>query len=253
MPIETFLSQPVWAIILILFGLLMGGLVKGMLGIGLPLVAMPFLLFATDIQSAMLFLVGAMITTNIYQVFERGDVLTLTKQYAVLLVMVVIGVYFGVQILTGADVSTLNLIVGLSLIGISAVLWKSPRFVFPEPYRLPGEGIIGLAAGVLGGITSLFAPFFVTYLAARQLRKDQFVSEISFLYMVCVSILVAMLIWQGVITTDAFPALFLGIVCCHVGLFLGQKMRGLLDEGLFHKLVLLTMALSGVNLIWKSF
>ena len=252
MSLETLQSLPLITLFVAFLGPFLGGLVKGMLGIGLPLVALPFLLLAVDIQSAILLLVGPMLTTNLWQSILDGGVRELAARYWLLLAMVFAGLFIGLQILVGADTATLNIIVGTSLIAMALILWRTPKLTITRRLRVPVEALTGLTAGMLGGITSLFAPPLITFLAAQRLDKDIFVRHISFLYLVCVSILIVLLIQKGVMTPAMLVPALIAIGLTHTGLEIGRLLRGRVNGDAFQKAILIVMVLSGLNLLRKA-
>ena len=252
MSLEVLQSLPLAVLVVTLLGPFMGGLVKGMFGIGLPLAAMPFLLLGLDIQGAILLLIGPMFTTNLVQSIQDGGVGALSRRYWLLLVMVCVGVFIGLQILVGTDTATLNVIVGTALIAMSIILWRTPSVKITNGFRAPIEALVGLMAGVIGGLTSLFAPILVTYLAAQRLPKDVFVRHISFLYLVCVSILILQLMQKGIVTTALIGPALISIALTHGGLEIGRHLRGRIDGDAFHKAILVMMILTGLNLLRKA-
>src|SRR5690349_13770141 len=83
----------------IVIALVLGGMVKGVTGIGVPLVAMPILTHFLPVKQAVLLLSMPIILGNIPQALEGGKVLQTAREIAAPLVGTVIGNVIGVSVL----------------------------------------------------------------------------------------------------------------------------------------------------------
>ena len=66
--------------------LTLGGVVKGVISLGLPLVGMPLLLFAVDVPTAVNILMIPLILSNFFQAFEGGNTMAVVRRFALNLV-----------------------------------------------------------------------------------------------------------------------------------------------------------------------
>src|SRR4051812_29235515 len=87
------LSVPVWATLAAIF--VLGGIVKGVVGVGLPLVLIPLLAPFLDMPVAVALLTVPMIATNIGQAAESGHTFAVIRRLAPMLLMLVIGTLLG--------------------------------------------------------------------------------------------------------------------------------------------------------------
>src|SRR5246127_1647332 len=88
-----------YALLGIVAALLLGGMVKGVVSIGVPLVAMPILSQFMPIKEAVLLLSMPIILGNIPQALEGGELLPTMKRIAAPLVGTVMGNIVGVSVL----------------------------------------------------------------------------------------------------------------------------------------------------------
>ena len=229
------------------------GVVKGTLGLGLPTTAVSLMAQVADPRYAIALVVIPMIVTNAWQVYRSGDTLVVLRQYwrLVLSMMCLIGIFS--QLAINISGQLLMMILGISIGLFAAVnLWHQ---VPPLADRLDtlGQWVTGSVAGVLGGLSGLWAPPIVIYLGARQLEKDMFVRVLgTFLFLGSCVLFTGY--WQvGIITREiSFYSLLL-IVPALLGFSIGERIRHRLSGERFRKWVLIFFLVVGLNLIRRSF
>src|SRR5687767_7943422 len=85
---------------------LLAGGIKGVLGLGLPTVAMGLLsIVMTPAQAASILVIPALVT-NIWQVASGPALLSLVRRFALMIVATVIGTFSTIEFLTGSSQST---------------------------------------------------------------------------------------------------------------------------------------------------
>ena len=88
-----------------------------------------------------------MIATNIGQAAEGGHTLAAVRSLAPVLGMLALGTLIGVHLLISIDRRLLNAILGVSFIGLAALLFCLPRFrLNPRIDRWAGP-LVGFCAG----------------------------------------------------------------------------------------------------------
>jgi len=107
----------------------------------------------------------------------------------------------------------------------------------------------GAAAGVMGGLTSLWAPPIVIYLFSKGLSKDEFVASVGILLMTGSIPLLGGYIAAG-LTTPTLLLYSLGMVIPTLaGFAVGEWARSFLEAEQFRKMLLVIFFLLGTNLI----
>src|SRR5258706_16233463 len=98
--------------------LIVAGLLKGLIGVGMPVVALPLLSLFIDIKSATMLLSMPLVISNLPQALEDGKTgRCLTELMPVFLGMIP-GLFLGVRILLALDANVAKIIAGLMLIGV---------------------------------------------------------------------------------------------------------------------------------------
>ena len=237
---------------LVVLALGFGGFVKGVVGIGLPLVATPIVANLTDPRTAVVVLAVPIGVTNLWVVFGAGMKWAEFRRVAGVLCGVILGTYGGANLLAVLDVRKLSLYVGvIVVVFVSLQVFRIHLAIGPRLERFVGLPF-GVGAGVLGGSTSVFGPLLAMYLYGIGLTKMAFVVTISLLFVVgnVGQILgfsyLGLYTGQIVIYSVAFtlPAL--------LGLWLGMRLQGRIDARLFNRAVLVVMLASALSLIWRG-
>ncbi len=229
--------------------LIVAGLLKGIIGVGMPVVALPLLSLFIDIKSAAMLLSMPLIFSNLPQALEGGKTgRSLMRLMPVILGMIP-GLFLGVRILLELDANAAKIIAGVVLIGVGAVTLLAPKLRLPPRLVLPGGITFGFLGGILGGIAAMPGPLVFIFLLAKGLHGQAFTKEAS-LYLVVSAGLLAILLtasrqfsWLDVaVSTAAMSPVWLGT-------YVGQQMRDKISPETFRKLVLIAVIAAGAELL----
>jgi uncharacterized protein len=250
LPAEIGLPVLAWCA----FALACGGVIKGALGVGTPLLTVPLMALVLPAQTAVVLMAIPVVLANLWQASHGDSVTPVALRFWPCFAAILAGMWIGVKILTGIDESTLLLVVGAVVIGSTAVQASAYRLYIPPRFEKPTGVLFGFAGGVVGGISSMFGPMLIIYLVALSgFTKNQFVSSISFLYVGATVPWVATLAWFGILDGPMFLASAVATVPVGLGMVLGQRLRRGISEQRFHKLVLVVLLASGGTMIWRAF
>jgi len=152
-------------------GLFFGGLCKGAIGIGLPLIAVPIVALFVSVPKALSLLAIPLFVTNIYQLFQGGHAKAVIQRFWGITLALVIGIGLGTQILVSLDTKTLYLIMGLVVLAYPLIRLAGPSIqVSAKKERQIGPPI-AFGSGFLGGISGFFAPPLLVFLAGSAAAK----------------------------------------------------------------------------------
>jgi uncharacterized membrane protein YfcA len=129
----------------IVAALLVGGMVKGIVSIGVPLVAMPILSQMMPIKQAVLLMSMPVILGNIPQALEGGETLATARRILAPLVGTVLGNIVGVSILISLEPHHAQAAAGALLAFAALLLLASPRFTLAPAWVHPIEALYGAA------------------------------------------------------------------------------------------------------------
>ena len=239
-------------IMLLAVSLVIAGLVKGAIGVGIPTVAFPLLSMLVDVQTSVMLLSMPLVLSNIPQALEGGFVAQTLRSLTPVLVGMIPGVWIGVAVLLNVDPAVAKIVAGAVVILAAALILLAPKLQVKQRMIGPVGLGAGFGGGLLGGIAALSGPLVFMFLLAKGLSGRAFTKEAS-MFLVVSSALLALALtssrqfdWYDVLISTLATAPVV------VGMLIGQKLRDVIPAGAFEKLVVLTVLLSGAQLVWKG-
>ncbi len=233
----------------LLLALIAAGAAKGLIGVGMPVVAMPLVSHIIDLPAAVALLSIPLLLSNLRQAVEGGGTVVALRQLAPLLLGFCVGIVLGVKLLMSLDDAWLKPVVGCALLlaGLTVVA-KPDLTLSPTGERVVGP-IAGGLGGLFGGLAALSGPIVFVYLLASSRDKNLFVKHAS-LYLVFASavLLLVMSSYAHITLADASISL-VSVLPVMVGMALGAKMRPHVPIKLFRLLVLVVVFASAADLI----
>src|SRR5437764_12371632 len=107
--------------------LVLAGLLKGTIGVGMPVVALPLLSQFIDIKSATMLLSMPLIFSNVPQALEGGKTGRCLMPLMPVFLGMIPGLFLGVRLLLALDANVAKMIAGLVLIGVGGVTLLAPK------------------------------------------------------------------------------------------------------------------------------
>ena len=235
--------------LLVLATFIMAGLIKGMIGLGLPTVAMGLLgLAMAPSQAAALLIIPATLT-NVWQLAFGGHLRGLLKRLWPMLLMIFLGTGIGTGLIgmTGGHWVVRGLGAALLLYALSGLLLPTlqvnPRH---EPWLGP---VCGVVTGVITSATGVFVIPAVPYLQALGLNRDELVQALGLSFTVSTLALAGGLFWRGALGAAEMNASLLALVPALLGMWLGQWLRQRISAGLFKRVFFLGLGALGTHLL----
>ena len=108
------------------------------------------------------------------------------------------------------------------------------------------------AGGLLGGVSTIWGPPMTMYFVMLRLSKDMFVRTIGLVWFAGSIPLVLAYVENGILTAEVAPLSLLACVPGLAGMWVGQKIRGRVDQETFRKALLITLFVMGLNLIRRA-
>jgi len=229
------------------------GIVKGVVGLGLPLVIVGVLSIFLPIKAVLGVLILPLMVTNIWQVIEVRGTLAPLRRFWPLLIMMLLGLGIGAQLLVRLDPSWLYLIVGVIVTAFTVMGFLRPAMRLPDRLEKPAGIVIGGLAGVCGGLGGVWGPPITMYLLALDLKKDDFIGTVGLIWFLGALPLGLFYTAHGIV--GSHNVLYSAAACIPavLGLWLGQKIRERIPQDSFKKVLMVTLFLIGINLIRRAF
>jgi uncharacterized membrane protein YfcA len=250
MNVEFSTAQAVlWSLCALFF--VMGGFVKGTMGVGLPLVVVPTLSLLIPAPQAMGLLVVPVLVSNLWQAIEGGNIRYSIRRFGSLILVQMVITLLTVKFSSGLSVSNLNLLIGISLLVAVAWMGLKPNVQVPPRFENLACILVGALAGLMGGISSLTGPFIITLLMALKLSREQFIGSISIVYLAASVPMYGAMLWYERFGWAEVGLSALGLIPMFLGLKIGKALRHRLSEEMFRKLLLIYLFVLAIVLTVK--
>ncbi len=232
-------------ILIITLTFLLAGIIKGIIGLGLPTVSLALLTLTVGLPNAMALLLIPSFITNLWQAITGGHGRTILILLWPFLLMATVTVWIGAFALTRVDVMALSALLGI-LLTIYALINLTPAQVTVSVKHEKWLGpVAGILNGLFTGMTGSFVVPGVLYLQALGLPRDQLIQAMGMLFTASTLALAIALGGNHLLTVElgtisgaaAFPAI--------IGMMLGQRVRRRLSEPLFKRIFFLSLLILG--------
>ncbi|MBZ9995737.1 sulfite exporter TauE/SafE family protein [Mesorhizobium sp. BH1-1-4] len=209
------------------FVFLAAGLVKGVVGMGLPTVAMGLLAVTMPpAQAAALLLIPSLVT-NLWQLFTGPSFGGLSKRLWTMMAGVVIGTVAGAGLLTGAHTTIASAGLGTALVLYALVGLARAGFTTPARHEAWMSPLVGVATGLVTGATGVFVIPAVPYLQSLRLGREELIQALGLSFTVSTSALGFGLFRTGALAspTAQLAGSVLALLPALAGMFVGQALR----------------------------
>lgn len=238
--------------LLVAFAFAVGGGVKGIVGLGLPTIAMAILANVVSLRTAIGILIIPLLISNLWQIIQVGAVGTLAKRFGLLNAAAAAGLWIGTEILFSVDPKWMQIALGCLLIANAGMQVLSGMPVIPQRRELALSVPVGLISGIVGGMTGSQGIVIAVYLASLNLTRDEYVQGIGLSFFLTGLVWVAAIWANGGITMETLPLSAVALVAALAAMAIGTRIRGHLPQARFRQAVFIAMALMGANLIRKA-
>ena len=243
-------TNDIWLLASIFFIFLFAGAVKGFLGIGLPTTAMALLTLVIEPATAISLLSVSIIATNGAQYFRCEAPLYIAKKYWLFGISIITSIFFTSLIILSIPTEMLMISIGFSLVIFSLTQMVGKRLPISASHFW--HVIVGLFAGVLGGMSSIWSPPVVMYLVNQNVTKEEFIGATGFLFFISSIPLAMGLTFAGVLTFETTLQSISVLCVVMVGFWIGEQMRSLVPQYMFKNIVLWAFLVMGLRLIALS-
>jgi uncharacterized membrane protein YfcA len=236
------------SIVILVF--LLAGMVKGVIGFGLPTVSVSLLAATVGLTEAMVLMLLPSFATNVWQAVVGGHLLRLLRRLWTMIFFGAAFVWVTSSVLTKEHLPLLTILLGIviCLYALSNLM----RLKLPSPGRQQEQWMspsIGLLSGALTGVTGVFVVPAVAYLQALRWSRDQLIQAMGIWFTVATVSLAGALSHHGLLTHSAGLLSGAAIVPALVGMAIGQRLRRRLSPGVFRTLFHIGLAVLGGYLI----
>jgi len=248
----TAMPEPHLLAIIVGAVFILAGLVKGVVGLGLPTVAMGLLgLVMLPAEAAALLLLPSFVT-NIWQLLVGPDVAALVRRLWPMMLLVFAVTLASTGLITSSYTSIVTVGLGLALLAYAALgILKLNMSVPPaaEPWAGP---VVGAFTGIMTGATGVFVIPAVPYLGGLGLDRDDLVQALGLSFTVSTVALGIGLWANGAVPLDRVGMSAFAILPALAGMWLGGWLRSRISTATFRRWFFAGLALLGAHISWQG-
>lgn len=230
------------------------GIVKGVLGMGLPTFAMGLLGLVMPVPQAAGLLTLPSFITNVWQACVGGGLRALVARFWSLQAGIVLGVAIAAWLPPQEDGAARALLGGCllayGLCGLAGWRPRSPA----QGSQLLLAPLAGAVTGVITALTGVFVLPAVPYLQSLQLHRHQLAQALGLSFTTSTIALAALLAARGQLGLAGSVHSALALAPALAGMLVGQKLRDGMSEALFRRCFFGGLVLLGAWLLqrWAS-
>lgn len=229
------------------------GAVKGVSGLGLPVVAMGLLSLVLPPSTAAALLIAPAIVTNVLQCLGPH-----WRRLTLLLGPMWVGIAIGSRLpllpSLASGASTVRILLGFVMLGYSAYGLARPTFALrlPQPWMAITSAVVGVASGVMTAATGINVFPMTVFLQSLPLERDEMIQALGLSFTVATVALAASLGWAAASSTWTSAAGWLALGAAFAGLAVGNRLRTRIEPAQFRKLLFVLFGLLGLAMLAKE-
>lgn len=229
----------------------LAGLVKGVIGMGLPTIAMGLLGALMTPRHAAAILIVPALMTNAWQIWDGPALRSLLRRLWSVLVFTLLGTLPAAWLLTKADVRLTAALLGAILIVYSLSSLSGFRLkVSPRSEPIAGP-LVGFTTGVINGATGIFVVPAVPYIQELGLSKDELVQALAIsAFVSSVALALGLGLNDDLSGAVATPAA-IALIASFIGMTVGKRLRSYLAADTFRRVVLIGLLALGVSMVGR--
>jgi uncharacterized membrane protein YfcA len=230
---------------------LAGGIVKGVIGVGLPTVILTLLSFLFDIKDSISIILLPIIFTNLYQMLDGKELKKIISETKYFLLFSIIFIFPGFYFLTILKSKTI-LIVLASLLIANSLLNLFKIIIKFKSYKKPiFQVIVGSFTGLTTGVTSIYTMPFIFLIQSLNYPKNKLIQLMGLSFFIFSFTQFILFYSNGMIDRNK---IILSIAACLpilFGVYLGNVLRKKISESLFKILFNYMLMIMGCLLVYK--
>lgn len=240
-------------VLLILLAFFAGGLVKGVIGLGMPTVALAILASVLGLRESLPLLVVPIILTNIAQLVQGGSAAKVLRRFRLLNVCAFAGVWAGVAVLFAVDPLILSGVLGIVVCAYAASNLLTLELRVPQSAERWLTVPVGLGTGIMTGMTGSSVFPLIPYLHGLGMDRDALIRALAYAFLVSYVALALALGGHGALDATVLSISVLALAPAFAGMYAGRQLRTRLSEGGFRTAFCIGLLILGANLVRKGF
>lgn len=240
------------SLFIIFTAFLTGGTIKGLAGLGLPVITVAVLTFAFGLPNAMALTIAPGLIANLWQAISGGYLRAAFKRIAVFLVPSLFTIWFGTGLLISLDSDWLIVMLGLILMVYAAIGISGFSVTIPPRQENWIGPVFGAVNGVTTGMTGVTSTPSVIYVNGLGMKREMFIQALGLLFLTSYIVLTASFWIRGLMDLEVGTLSVFACIPTLVGMTLGRFLRSRTSEAGFRRLFYRVLLLVGIYLVARA-
>jgi uncharacterized membrane protein YfcA len=240
------------SLLVIVGAMAVGALVKGVVGTGLPTIAIPVMATFLGVEHAVVVMALPTVVTNSWLLWEHRHDASGARDLPVMLACGALGVGVGVWALVELDPRWLALALAGLIAAYVAVKLAKPSFSLPSEVTRYLSPPMGLGGGIVQGATGMAGPLVATYVHGFRLQPSAFVFSITAQFQMFALVQVIVFLTLGMYTPARFAESLLALVPVLLVMPIGMRLARRLDQRRFDLGVVAILLVMGAKLAYDA-
>jgi len=224
---------------------------KGTAGLGFATTCLGLMASYLDVRLAIPLVVVPSLVSNGMVMIDAGGFIPILRRFWVMYLSALPGLWLGLWLLGESDTTLPRAVLGAAMFLYGCWgLWGRRQTMSEKPWV---AGPVGLATGLVNGLTGSQVMPILPYLMSLNLTKDELVQAINTSFTFASLVMLAGLNRLGLFTMEIGVISAIGIVPVTAGIWLGGRVRRLLPEETFRRIVLTLLMVLGAGLMIRAF
>tara|TARA_B100000963_G_scaffold358818_1_gene384423 strand:+ start:3596 stop:4354 length:759 start_codon:yes stop_codon:yes gene_type:complete len=229
-----------------------GGVVKGLIGVGLPTVSLTLLSFIFDIKESISIILLPVIFTNLYQMFDGKYLKQIMGDTKFFQISAFLFIFPGFYFLLIFNSNTILIILALVLIFNSLLGLIKYEIKFKNFKSKYSQLLIGSTTGIVTGTTGIYTMPFIFLIQSLQYTKNKVIQLMGLTFFIFSSTQFLLFSLNNLINTKILILSLISCVPILFGVYLGTNLRIKISEVFFKLLFNLMLIIMGILLIIKT-
>ena len=239
-------------IILITVVFLLAGLMKGVIGFGLPTVSLGLLVMIVELPTAIALMLVPSFATNVWQSRSGGNALFIVKKIGPFLLAATLSVWLGVSLLARIDLIWATIVLGVLIMvyAVSQIFgWALAKSDDKPIWFGP---LAGCTNGIFAGLTGASIFPGLIYLNSLNFTRDQLIQAMGMLFILSTVGLAVAFKAHNLLDIKVGWVSVWAIVPAFIGMTAGRRLRQHLSENQFKKTFFISLLILGFIIIFKA-
>ena len=226
-----------------------GALVKGVTGMGYPLLAVPLIALVLGVTDAVVIVAAPNLAANAFLCWEARDGREETRDLARIVGSGVAGAVVGTVALVNLPEDPLLVVLALTIVAFVVQFLRDPELRISAEASHRWSPVAGAAAGLMQGAVGVSGPLVATWVHGYRLPPRPYVFSITLVFGVTGATQLVLLLGQGVYDAGLVAASAAAAVPVALMIPLGLRLRARLGGPAFERAVLAVLVVSSVSLL----